>query len=124
VLEKVLSEENTVDACERVVRKGGSAGVEGMRAEELEAYLIGHYREQADGIRGGWYKPEPDGGKRQLGVATVIDRMVHQALVQVLQPEFEPTFSDSSYGFRPKRSARQAIERARRNGEEGIDRKD
>jgi group II intron reverse transcriptase/maturase len=128
VLEKVLSEENMVDACEWVVGKGGSAGVEGMRAEELEAYLIGHYREQADSIRGGWYKPEPvkrveipkpDGGKRQLGVPTVIDRMVQPALVQALQPVFEPAFSESSYGFRPKRSAHQAIERARRNGEEG-----
>jgi group II intron reverse transcriptase/maturase len=89
----------------------------------LQPYLIGHYRELCESIRGGWYKPapvkrveipKPDGGKRQLGVPTVIDRMV-----QVLQPIFEQTFSDSSYGFRPKRSAHQAIERAKKDYEEG-----
>jgi group II intron reverse transcriptase/maturase len=87
--------------------------------EELQPYLIGHYRELCENIRGGWYKPQPvrrveipkpDGGKRQLGVPTVIDRMVQQAMVPVLQPVFEPEFSDSSYGFRPGRNARQAIQ--------------
>jgi group II intron reverse transcriptase/maturase len=128
LLEKVLSIDNMFDACGRVVRNGGSAGVDGMTVEELQPYLIQHYRELVESIRGGWYQPKPvkrveipkpDGGKRQLGVPTVIDRMVQQALVQVLQPVFEATFSDSSYGFRPKRSAHQAIEQARRYGEEG-----
>jgi group II intron reverse transcriptase/maturase len=80
------------------------------------------------GIEGGWYKPnpvrrveipKPDGGVRLLGVPAVIDRMVQQAVVQVLQPVFEPTFSDSSYGFRPGRSAQQAIQRAKGYYEEG-----
>ncbi|MDR3341981.1 MAG: group II intron reverse transcriptase/maturase, partial [Treponema sp.] len=71
----------------------------------MQPYLIKNYRELCESIRGGWYKPapvkrveipKPDGGKRQLGVPTVIDRMVQQAIVQVLQPIFEQTFSDSS----------------------------
>jgi group II intron reverse transcriptase/maturase len=89
---------------------------------------VAHYRELRESIEGGWYKPQPvrrveipkpDGGIRQLGVPTVIDRMVQQALVQVLQPVFEQTFSDSNYGFRPGRSVQQAIECARRYYEEG-----
>jgi retron-type reverse transcriptase len=97
-----------------------------MRVEELQPYLIAHYHELCESIRGGSYKPKPvrrvepkvreipkpDGGKRLLGVPTVIDRMIQQAMVQVLQPIFEQTFSDSSYGFRPGRSAHQAIKRA------------
>ncbi|GHU61699.1 group II intron reverse transcriptase/maturase [Spirochaetia bacterium] len=128
LLEQVLSTKNMFDACERVIRNGGAAGVDGMRVEELQPYLIAHYQELSESIRGGWYKPnpvrrveipKPDGGKRLLGVPTVIDRMVQQAMVQVLQPIFEQTFSDSSYGFRPGRSAHQAIKRAKGYFEEG-----
>jgi group II intron reverse transcriptase/maturase len=128
LLERMLGTDNMFTACERVVGKGGAAGVDEMPVKELEPYLIAHYRELGESIRGGWYKPQPvrrveipkpDGGVRLLGVPTVIDRMVQQALVQVLQPEFEPTFSDSSYGFRPGRSARQAIQRAKGYYEEG-----
>jgi RNA-directed DNA polymerase len=105
-----------------------------MTVKELEPYLVAHYRELRESIEGGWYKAQPvrrveipkaDGGVRLLGVPTVIDRMVRQlrcrkqAMVQVLQPEFEPTFSDSSYGFRPGRSAQQAIQRAKGYYEEG-----
>jgi retron-type reverse transcriptase len=128
LLKQVLNVDNMFDACDRVVRNGGAAGVDGMTVEKLQPYLIKHYQELCDSIRGGYYKPKPargveipkpDGGKRQLGIPTVIDRMVQQALVQVLQPIFELTFSDSSYGFRPKRSARQAIDRAKGYYEEG-----
>jgi group II intron reverse transcriptase/maturase len=99
-----------------------------MTVGEPNEYLIKHYSELCESIRGGWYKPKPvkrveipkpDGGKRQLGVPTVIDRMVQQAAAQVLQPIFERTFSNSSYGFRPGRNAHQAIERARKYYEEG-----
>jgi group II intron reverse transcriptase/maturase len=128
LLKQVLNIDNMFRACERVVRNGGSAGVDGMTVWELQAYLIKHYRELCESIVGGWYKPspvrgveipKPDGGKRQLGIPTVVDRMVQQALVQVLQPIFEQTFSDSSYGFRPGRSAHQAIVRAKGYYEEG-----
>jgi group II intron reverse transcriptase/maturase len=128
LLARMLGTENMFLACGRVVRNGGASGVDGMTVEELEPYLIAHYRELRESIEGGWYKahpvrrveiPKADGGVRLLGVPTVIDRMVQQAVVQVLQPEFEPTFSDSSYGFRPGRSAQQAIGRAKGYYEEG-----
>jgi retron-type reverse transcriptase len=117
----MLGTDNMFAACERVVRNGGSAGVDGMKVEELQPYLMAHYRELKESIQGGWYKPQPvrrvgipkpDGGKRLPGVPTVIDRMIQQAIVQVLQPEFEKTFSNGSYGYRPGRSAPQAISRA------------
>jgi group II intron reverse transcriptase/maturase len=116
------------DAQERVTANRGSAGIDGMTADELNGYLIKNYRELCESIRGGWYKPKPvkrveipkpDGGKRLLGVPTVTDRTVQQAMVQVLQPIFERTFSDSSYGFRPKRNAHQAIRRAKEYYEQG-----
>jgi group II intron reverse transcriptase/maturase len=128
LLEQVLRLENMFTAQERVVSNRGSAGIDGMTIEELQPYLIKNYRELCESIQGGWYKPKPvkrveipkpDGGKRLLGVPTVIDRMVQQALVQVLQPIIEQTFSESSYGFRPKRSAHQAIRRAKQYYEEG-----
>jgi group II intron reverse transcriptase/maturase len=128
LLEAILNVDNMFDAHERVIANRGSAGIDGMTINELNAYLIKHYRELCASIRGGWYKPKPvkrveipkpDGGKRLLGVPTVIDRMVQQAMVQILQPVFEQTFSDSSYGFRPKRNAHQAIQRAKRYYEEG-----
>ena len=128
LLEAILSVDNMFDAQERVIANRGSAGIDGITVNELSDYLIKHYLELCESIRGGWYKPKPvkrveipkpDGGKRLLGVPTVIDRMVQQAMVQVLQPIFEQTFSDSSFGFRPKRSAHQAIGRARKYYEEG-----
>lgn len=128
LLDQVLGLENRFTAQERVVRNRGSAGIDGMEVEELQPYLIKHYQEPRESIRGGWYKPKPvkrveipkpDGGTRSLGVPTVTDRMVQQAVVQVLQPIFEQTFSDSSCGFRPKRSAHQAIGRAKQYYEEG-----
>jgi len=128
LLEAILDTSNMFNASERVIANRGSAGIDGMTVEELSDYLIKHYRELSESIRGGWYKPKPvkrveipkpDGGKRQLGVPTVIDRTVQQAMVQVLQPIFEQTFSDSSYGFRPKRSAHQAIQQAKKYYEEG-----
>jgi group II intron reverse transcriptase/maturase len=128
LLEAVLGVDNMFKAQERVTAKRGSAGIDGMTVDGLNEYLIRHYRELCESIRGGWYKPKPvkrveipkpDGGKRLLGVPTVIDRMVQQAMVQVLQPIFEQTFSDTSYGFRPKRNAHQAIQRAKEYYEQG-----
>jgi retron-type reverse transcriptase len=93
----------------------GLPGIDGMTVDGLNGYLIKHYRELSGSIRGGRYQPKPvkrveipkpEGGKRLLGIPTVIDRMVQQATVQVLQPVFERTFSDSSFGFRPGRILR------------------
>ncbi|GHU46262.1 hypothetical protein FACS1894190_18300 [Spirochaetia bacterium] len=128
ILEQVVRANNLFSAMERVIRNKGASGIDGMEVKDLQPYLANHYGEVCDSILGGWYKPQPvrrveipkpDGGVRMLGVPTVIDRMVQQALVQILQPIFEKTFSDSSFGFRPKRSAHQAINRAKEYYESG-----
>jgi len=128
LLEAILNVNNMFKAQERVISNKGAAGVDGMTVDELNEYLIKNYQVLCESIRCGRYKPKPvkrveipkpDGGKRQLGVPTVIDRMVQQAMVQVLQPIFEKTFSDSSYGFRPNRSAHQAIQQTKKYSEEG-----
>lgn len=131
LLAQILHKDNLNAAFKRVKQNGGAAGVDGMTVEEMLPYLKEHGKELVQSIQGGWYKPKPvrrveipkpDGGVRMLGVPTVIDRMLQQAMVQVLQPIFEPTFSDSSYGFRPKRNAQQAIKRAREYYDEGYTR--
>jgi len=128
LLEAILDVDNMFKAQERVTSNKGAAGIDGMKVGELNKYLTKNYLELCESIRGGWYKPKPvkrveipkpDGGVRLLGVPTVIDRMVQQAMVQVLQPIFEQTFSDNSFGFRPKRNAHQAIQRAKKYYEEG-----
>ena len=124
----MLCRENLNIAYKRVKQNGGSAGIDNMTIAEMLPYLKEHKEELLEQIRKGKYKPKPvkrveipkpDGGVRLLGVPTVIDRMIQQALVQVLQPIFEPIFSDSSYGFRPKRSAKQAITKAKEYYEQG-----
>ena len=121
LLEAILDRNNLNKAYLQVKRNGGSAGIDGMTVDEMLPYLKEHREELLNTLREGKYKPQavkrveipkPDGGKRRLGVPTVIDRMIQQAIAQVLQPIFEPTFSDCSYGFRPKRSAHQAISQA------------
>lgn len=128
LLERMLDRDNLNMAFKRVKKNKGSAGIDGMTVDEMLPYLKEHRNELLESIRGGWYKPQPvrrveipkpDGGKRMLGVPTVIDRMLQQALVQVLQPIFEPIFSDNSFGFRPKRNAHQAIKRAKEYHEQG-----
>ena len=128
LLEKVLYRDNLNAAYKRVKQNGGAAGVDGMTVDDMLPYLKEQKEELLASIRSGRYKPQPvrrveipkpDGGVRLLGVPTVIDRMIQQALVQVLQPIFEPTFSDSSFGFRPKRNAQQAMKRAKEYYEQG-----
>lgn len=128
LLARILHRDNLNAAFKRVKRNGGAAGVDGMTVDEMLPYLKEHGEMLVQSIQGGWYKPKPvrrveipkpDGGVRLLGVPTVIDRMIQQAIVQVLQPIFEPTFSVSSYGFRPKRNAQQAIKRAREYYDDG-----
>jgi len=122
-MEEVLSRENMKAAYERVVRNGGAAGVDGMTVDELLPYCREHWARIREELFGGTYKPKPvrrveirkpDGkGVRALGIPVVLDRMIQQAVLQVLTPLVDPTFSDASYGFRPGKSAHQAVERAR-----------
>ena len=121
LLESMLSNENIMEAYKQVKRNKGAPGIDGMTINELKGYLdenIDTIREQ---IRTRKYKPSPvrrveipksDGGARNLEVPTVIDRVVQQAIVQVLTPIYEPLFSDSSYGFRPNRCCEMAIIKA------------
>lgn len=121
LLERILDRNNLNRAYKRVKQNGGAAGIDEMTVDEMLPYLKEHREELLNCLRSGKYKPKavrrveipkPDGGKRMLGVPTVMDRMIQQAIVQVLQPIFEPTFSDNSYGFRPKRSAQTAMKKA------------
>ena len=128
LMERVCEPKNLKQALRRVKSNGGSPGIDGMRVEELGERLIGSWNEIREDLLKGRYEPspvkrveiaKPDGGVRRLGVPTVIDRFVQQAMLQVLQRNWEPTFSESSYGFRPERSAHQAVEKAQRYVEEG-----
>lgn len=123
LMEEALCRENLMAAHKRVVQNGGAPGVDGMTVEELMPYCRKHWAQIREQILSGMYIPEavrcveidkPGGkGKRRLGIPTVLDRMIQQALLQVMQPIFDPTFSDASFGFRPGRSALDAVERAR-----------
>ena len=123
LMEEVLRRENMKAAHKRVVRNGGAPGIDGMTVEELMPYSREHWAQIREELLSGTYQPKPvrrveipkrDGkGVRTLGIPTVLDRMIQQALLQVLTPIFEPTFSDASFGFRPGRSTHQAVERAR-----------
>jgi len=128
LFEKVLERDNLNRAFKRVVKNGGSAGVDGMKTSELLKHLKEHKEELLESLRNGEYIPKPvrrveipkpGGGIRLLGIPTVLDRMIQQALVQVLQPIFDPKFSDSSYGYRPGRKAQDAVEKSRQYYEEG-----
>ena len=128
LLESMLGRDNMNRAYKRVKQNGGAAGVDGMTVDEMLPYLKDQKDELLEQIRNGRYKPKPvrrveipkpDGGKRMLGVPTVLDRMIQQALVQIIQPIFEPIFSDNSFGFRPGRSAHQAVKRAKEYFKQG-----
>jgi RNA-directed DNA polymerase len=123
LLEEVLRRENLTEAYKRVVRNKGAAGVDGVSVHDLKGYLEEHWARIREDLLSGRYRPQPvrkveipkPGGKgtRMLGIPTVMDRLIQQALLQVLTPIFDPTFSDASYGFRPGRSTHQAVLRAR-----------
>ena len=129
LMEEVLRGENLRAAYRRVVRNGGAAGVDGMTVGELEPHCREHWPRIREELLSGSYRPRPvrrveipkPGGRgmRMLGIPTVVDRLIQQALLQKLTPIFDPTFSDASYGFRPGRSAHQAVLRARAHVAEG-----
>jgi len=119
--EQVWARENLFAALKRVESNGGAPGIDGMTVTDLRAYLIEHWLEIREALESGAYKPspvrrveipKPDGGVRELGIPTVIDRLLQQAMAQVLTPIFERKFSAYSYGFRPGRSAADAIKQA------------
>ena len=121
LMEEVVKRSNLKKALERVEHNKGAAGVDNMQVEELRPYLKKHWESIKRELLEGTYKPVPvrrveipkqDGGVRQLGIPTVLDRFIQQAIHQVLTPIFDPTFSKLSYGFRPGRSARQAVRKA------------
>ena len=126
--EEMLSPYNLEVAVQNVKRNKGSAGVDGMRVEELDAFMRDGWPRIREQILARKYKPKPvkrveipkdNGGVRLLGVPCVVDRVIQQAMVQVLTPVFEPTFSDFSYGFRPNRSAEDAVRKAQEYMAEG-----
>ena len=119
--ERVWERQNLFAALERVERNGGAPGIDGMRVEELRPYLKEHWLEIRAALDQQTYKPspvqrverpKPEGGVRQLGIPTVLDRFLQQAMAQALTPLFERMFSNHSYGFRPGRSAHQAVKQA------------
>lgn len=123
LMEEVLRRENVVKAYERVVSNAGAPGVDGVTVDDLKAHCWTHWPRIREELLSERYQPQPvrrveipkpDGkGKRMLGIPTVMDRMIQQALLQVLTPIFDPAFSDCSYGFRPGRSAHQAVLKAK-----------
>jgi group II intron reverse transcriptase/maturase len=125
---KVLERRNLQAALKRVRKNKGSPGIDGMTVDELPGYLREHWPRLREELHAGTYRPAPvkrqtipksGGGERELGIPTVLDRFIQQALLQVLQPLFDPTFSPHSYGFRPGRSAHQAVKAAQRYVQEG-----
>ena len=121
LMEEVCGRENCQQALRRVKANKGSPGIDGMRVEELPGYLKQHWPGIREQLLSGTYRPQPvrrveiekpDGGMRKLGIPTVLDRLIQQAVMQVLQGRWDPTFSEHSHGFRPQRSAHQAVAKA------------
>ena len=130
LMEKICEAANLNRAFRQVRANKGASGIDGMTVKELGSYLSEHKGKLIKALLEGSYKPQevraveipkPDGGIRQLGIPTVVDRVIQQAIVQVLEPILEPTFSESSYGFRPNRNAHQALVKAREYVEGGRD---
>jgi retron-type reverse transcriptase len=121
MIEEIVSKDNMKAAYERVIGNKGCSGVEGMEVSELRPYLKAHWHTIKASILNGTYRPQPvkgveidkpKGGKRLHGIPTVLDRLIQQAMQQVLNGNFDPTFSVFSYGFRKGKSAHQAITQA------------
>ncbi len=129
-LSNILNERNLLAACGRVMQNEGAPGIDGMRTEDLFTWLVGNWKELQEEVRTDRYRPEavrrveipkPNGGIRQLGIPTVIDRMLQQSIAQELDKYYDTTFSETSYGFRRGRSTHDALERAQIYLNEGFD---
>ena len=128
VMEEVCGRENCLRALQRVKSNKGSPGIDGMKVGELPGYLKQHWPAIREQLLSGTYEPQPvrrveipkpDGGVRKLGIPTVLDRFIQQAVMQVLQGRWDGTFSEHSHGFRPGRSAHQAVKKAQQYVREG-----
>ena len=131
LLGKILEKDNLNRAYKRVKANKGAPGVDGMTIEQALPWLKEHGKELTDRIKSGKYTPspvrrveipKPDGGVRKLGIPTVTDRIIQQAMTQQIAPIYEPLFSDNSFGYRPGRSAKDAIQRIKEYIEQGYTR--
>jgi RNA-directed DNA polymerase len=130
LMEEAVKEENRVLALKAVKRNHGAPGIDHMKTTELESHLQAHWEKIRTKLLAGTWVPSPvrrveilkqSGGTRMLGIPTVIDRLIQQMLLQVLTPIFDPMFSEHSHGFRPGRSAPDAVRAAQRYAQEGKD---
>jgi RNA-directed DNA polymerase len=128
-MEQAVERVNALAALKRVKQNKGGPGVDGMTVEELSPYLVTHWESIREQLLAGTYQPQPvrrhdipkpGGGTRTLGIPTVLDRFIQQCLLQVLQPQFDPTFSEHSHGFRPGRSAHDAVRAAQKYIQSGL----
>lgn len=128
LLNRVLERNNLVRALKQVRRNKGAPGIDGMSVDELPDFLRQHWPKIGQQLIDGRYRPKPvkrveipkpDGRKRKLGIPTVLDRMIQQAIAQVLQEDWDTDFHDNSYGFRPNRNAHQAIGYAQETIQQG-----
>jgi RNA-directed DNA polymerase len=130
LMEEVVREENLAMAMGAVKRNQGAPGIDHMKTTQLENHVQAHWpRIRVKLLEGKWVPspvrrveiPKPSGGTRMLGIPTVMDRLIQQMLLQVLTPIFDPAFSEHSYGFRPGRSAQDAVRAAQKYAQEGKD---
>ena len=128
LLERILDRDNLNRAFKRVKANKGAPGIDGMTVEKAPDWLREHREELLESIRSGKYKPQPvrrkeipkmDGGTRKLGIPTVVDRIIQQAVAQQLTPIFEPLFSENSFGYRPGKNAQMAIQKVKEYAEKG-----
>jgi RNA-directed DNA polymerase len=129
LMEQILSRGNLMTALKRVEKNKGSHGVDGMSSQDLRFHVYKEWTAMKEALLEGTYEPQPvrrveipksDGGVRLLGIPTVTDRFIQQAISQILSPIYDVTFSEHSYGFRPNRSAHDAVRKAKSYIQEGF----
>ncbi|WP_456308109.1 reverse transcriptase domain-containing protein, partial [Geobacillus vulcani] len=128
LLERILARDNLITALKRVEANQGAPGIDGVSTDQLRDYIRAHWSTIRAQLLAGTYRPapvrrveipKPGGGTRQLGIPTVVDRLIQQAILQELTPIFDPDFSPSSFGFRPGRNAHDAVRQAQGYIQEG-----